>query len=177
MNRTNLRQPLSNNKTPTVEELERLLSIDPHHLEQQWQQHPDSFYKIGKQLAYAISERDEAAKELKEVEAIVDAKIRHDAELHDERITEKGVESEKRLDKGVKAAQTKLADLSLRVGLLQALRDAFMHRKDALKDLVQLYLSNYYGNSDIGQTRVSVRDATAQRAKAAMHEARQRSDY
>lgn len=165
-----------------LEDLEEKLLIDEHQLEREWQDQPQRYHQVAKELAYAISERDAAAQSLKETEAEVDGFIRAEAEERDEKITEKAVESKRRMDRSVIAAQRKLSDLSLRVGLLQALVGSFAHRRDALENLVKLYLAHYYGSQDIGNETVdgrrggqTIRDVTASRARAAQREAR-RSD-
>lgn len=163
-------------KQLSVDELERGLLIDEHQLEHEWREQPERYFKVGRELAYAISERDQAAQYVKEIEAEVDTLIRKDAEVADERLTEKAIESQRRLDRRVIAAHKEVADLSLRVGLLQALVGSYSHRRDALESLVKLFLSNYYGTQDIGRVQSgdgrNIRDATADRARQAQRNAR-----
>jgi hypothetical protein len=132
---------------PTIEELEAHLAIDQNALEDSVRLQPDLFYEVAKQLTLSISRRDAAKRQLKDIEAKVYLDIRSSSSNREQRITEKEIESEVRLDGEVKDAETELAKLELEVGQLFALKDSFSQRGAALGDLVKLYLSNYYGIS------------------------------
>ena len=95
----------------------------------------------------AISRCDEYKQIQKECEALADAKIRHDAEVSGEKITEKMVESQKLLDRKVIEAKDALFKSAKQVGELEALKDAYSARGYAIRDLIQLYLANYYGSN------------------------------
>ena len=146
-----------------LRDLETGLRIDEHNLETHWVEQPDLFYRVSKNLALVISLRDQAKQDLSETEARVDIKVRRDAEVADEKITEKGIESQRKLHPDVRAATTRHSEYSLLTGEYMALKDAYLQRSYALKELVQLYVANYYGASD--KPVRDVRDENASRAR------------
>lgn len=170
--RTSVEEP---RKRLKLDDLEAMLAINEHQLEEEWQKQPDCYYKVKKELAYAMSERDDAYKAVKEAEAEAETFIREDAAEKEEKITDKAVEAQRRLDKNVLQAQDKHSELSLRVGLIEALVGAFSHRRDALENLVKLYLADYYGSGEhSGATNGQVRDVMADRARKAQREMRRK---
>ena len=130
-----------------VADLEGALSIDENALDEAWQTHPDLFYRVARELAMAISKRDGAKKDKEEAEAYADAHIRHAAAMSDEKITEAEVKSKKQLDGKVRATETQLAVLNERVGLLSALKESYIQRSYALKSLVELHTTGYFGTN------------------------------
>jgi len=116
-------------------------------------------------LALLISNRDEAKQNLKEAEARTDAKIRHDAEVAGERITEKVVESQKLVQRDVLAAKDALFTLEREVGQMWALKEAFQSRSYAIRDLIQLYIANYYGSEMERSAENKLRSNTAAAAR------------
>lgn len=155
-------------------DLEPGLQIDENAMEEALLAQPDSYYKVSKRLALVISRRDAAKQELAEVEARADAKIRRDAELAEEKITEREVKSQKRLDTDVKTAGSNVLTLNYHVGELTALKEAFQQRSYALKELVALYIANYYGDLPSGQMSRQLRNVDATIAKDAMSKLRRK---
>jgi hypothetical protein len=51
-----------------------------------------------------------------------------------------------------------MAELSRRVGLMTALKEAYSSRSYALRDLIQLHLANYYG-SDMEKPQRNIQSA------------------
>jgi small-conductance mechanosensitive channel len=151
-------------------ELEAELRIDQNALENVCSSHPELLYAVGSRLSILISQRDEAKQNLKETEARVDAEIRHDAEVAGDKITEKAVESQKQINGKVSAAKDKLFELEKRCGQMTALKEAFMSRGYAIRDLIQLYIANYY-SSDMERPGRDLRhtNAPAARQKQAEH--------
>ncbi len=131
-----------------ISDLEKGLLIDEHALEYALMDQPSIFYKVASLLADSISERD-AVKQDKEIaEARVDARIRHDAEVSGEKITEKLIEGRKILHKDVAGVSNELLRLNAIVGKLLALKDAFQQRSYVLNKLTDLYIANYYGDAN-----------------------------
>lgn len=141
-----IKKPVDNG-TVLFSQLEAGLSIDPHNLNDALAEQPTLFYHVAKQLALEISRRDAAKQTLAEVEASADQGIRDHAETNEFKLTEKDVESQKRLDPNVQQCIKVLADLEYRTRRLTALKDAFQERGYALKGLVDLYSISYYAES------------------------------
>jgi K+-sensing histidine kinase KdpD len=133
-----------------ISELENMLILDENALDEALEQQPDLFYRVSKELALTVSRRDFAKQTKEEVEATVDAKIRHTAAVQDEKITERQIESEKRLHKDVQKAIKDLFVLNEKVGHLSALKEAFQQRSYVLKSLCDLYIAGYFGSNMSG---------------------------
>lgn len=149
---------------PTIEELETALAIDQNALERACKDQPMRFYAVAKLIPAAISQRDAARKELKEVEAQVDIEIRAEAAQRDERVTEAIVAARVCLNPRVREAGERVRKISLRVGKLEALREAFQDRSRMLNKLVDLYIANYFG-SEASSTPRHMRAVTATAAR------------
>ena len=154
----------------TIQELESGVLIDERRLEEACSQHPDFFYRVAKRLAYETSLRDAAKETLANKEAAADARIRLEAERAEEKITEREVDSKKRLDPQVEAVRKQYNDLIYSVAQWTALKDAFLQRSYMLKTLAELYVSNYYSDTSTGRTQVA--GATADRAKRELQQER-----
>ena len=158
-----------------LERLQKKLQIDEHGLEIALRDLPTLIEEVGQAYVLSISERDEAKQELDEIEAIVDSEIRSEAVANDEKVTEKDVDSQKKLDKRVKAANKKFLDLKLESAQWGVLKEAFEKRSYALSKLVDLYISNYYsdiekkGNGDF-------KTVQSHRVKKELSERRKRVD-
>jgi hypothetical protein len=146
--------------TPSIADLEKGLHIDENSLDDELVIHPDLFYRVTKQLTLLISQRDAADQEKKEIEARIDAQLRHDAEVTDTKTTERQIESDKRRDKDVIKATDRLLELNKQVGQWQALKEAFMQRSYMLKAMCDLYVAGYFGaNLDSSTSRMKEHDA------------------
>ena len=163
--------------TPTWDdqlvELEALLVINEHALEEASRDQPDAFYRVSKLLAILISHRDEAKQDLATVESEVDLEIRREAREYDEKVTEGEVTARKKVDKRVLQAQKNHNFYSGWVGQFSALKEAFQQRSYALNHLIELHLSSYFG--EVGgspKLRDKMREVTADRSRRAMADQR-----
>ena len=151
-------------------ELEAGLRINEHELDGALQEQPELFYHVAKELALMISQRDQAKQHLAEIEAEVVVALNEKARANDEKVTVKEIESLKDTDEDVLAAAKNFYQLSAMVGKLGALKEAYVQRSYVLKDMVTLYVNNYYGSGDgMQQTREQsknqVRDQVKEAAK------------
>src|SRR3990172_5573548 len=153
-----------------IEEHEDGLQIDEHGLEDALQIQVTSYYAVSKQLSLEVSRRDAAKQYLKSVEARVDSKIRRKAKDDGEKITEPGVEARRISDEEVLAAPPILMDAEARVRDITALKDAYTQRSYVLKDMVSLWISNYYGGSEDERANRTVRNSKAETTKQATRE-------
>ena len=157
-------------REPSYDELEEALLIDKEDLDSVNETHADLFHRVSKQLALLISRRDAAKLEKEDIEARIDARIRHDAEVHETKLTEKQVESEKRLHKDVQAAVNRQSQLNEQVGRWSALKESFQQRSYALGHLADLYVSGYFGGTSGASARMKEHDAG--NARREMHKLR-----
>jgi hypothetical protein len=158
-----------------LKQLEAKLRIDEHALDIALREHPDLFYKVATELALAISNRDEAKQDLEEIEAQVDMELRKAAAVSDTKTTEKEIESNKKVDKKVKAANDKFLEERFNAAKWTALKEAYEARSYALSKLVDLFLANYYSANEDNRTgATTLRDARAQHVKKDLVERRVR---
>lgn len=152
--------------------LENNLRIDKDALEEALLEQANHFYHASTKLSLWTSRRDAAKQQQQLIEAQTDGQIRHDAELAKEKITEKEVDSLKRQDKDVQKAQNDLLRYNHTVARFSNLVEAFKQRGYVLKELVALYLANYYATNNISS---SPRDRAAEAGRREAHESRQRT--
>lgn len=131
---------------PSFDELEQGLLIDEHNLRRDCVQHSVLMYQISRQLNALESQRDFTKKRLDALEASAAKRIRRDAEQADVKVTVSEVNSEVALDMEVMAASTEILELGEQIGHHKALRDAYIHRRDMLKELVSMELRDYYSD-------------------------------
>lgn len=161
-----------NKPTTMIDSLEGALSINENELDEACAAQPECFYRVAKEYAVAVSKRDLAKQCLAEISAEVDTQLRHEAEKTKERITEEQIKSRKALDDDVVEAQRILLELNTKVGEWSALKEAFEQRSYALKDMVSLWLGNYYGDRPTQQAGRQLRDEAAERVKLVRRERR-----
>lgn len=155
------------NNMKTLDDLKNKLTIDEHALEIALREHPQLMYDAGMQLATSISQRDESKQKLDEIEALVDKELRQAAATSGEKTTEKEIESNKKLDKRVKAANDDFLESKLTAQQWQVLKDSFEQRSYALSKLVDLYIANYYSTIE-RKSDVDLKTVQSQRVKQAL---------
>lgn len=161
---------VSKEHTSFVEAQESGLQIDEHALEEELQSQAPAYYEVSKRLSLEVSRRDAAKHYLKTVEARVDGEIRKAAKDAGDKVTENIVENKKILDGSVIEATQVLMDAEARVRDLTSLKEAFMQRSYVLKDMVALYIANYYSGTEGERGERSVRAADAANSKRAIKE-------
>ncbi len=156
---------------PTLSDLEKGLRIDEDALDEALFTHPDLFYQVSKQLTLLVSQRDAAGQEEKEIEARVDAELRHDAQLAGAKMTETQIKSDKICDKDVIKASDKFLELSKQVGQWMALKEAFTQRSYMLKSMCDLYVAGYFG-ADLDGASSRMKDHEAETNRREMNSLR-----
>jgi hypothetical protein len=126
--------------------LEAAMAIDENALETMVKRQADLFYDAARQLTLAISKRDAAKRGVKLVEAETLLKIKQKATDDEVRLTIPEMEALVVTNRNVIDAYNGLFDLDREVGEWFALKDAYQQRNEALRDMVKLYLSNYYAD-------------------------------
>lgn len=148
-----------------IRELSSLVAIDKLDLDTALMQHADLLYRISERLVDVTALRDRQKAALSEMEALVDQEIRRNAELSETKVTDKAVEMQRKTDKRVVRNTELLADLTIRVGKLSALKEAWLQRKTNMSDLVSLYVGNYWADAESGSASKRYRDAEADRLR------------
>lgn len=156
-----------------LDEYREKLLINEHGLEIELRNLPKLVDDIGQEHVLVIADRDEAKQELDEIEAKVDAEIRRDAAIADEKITNPEVESQKKLNPKVKAANKKFLDLKLEASQWGVLKEAVEKRSYALSKLCDLYIANYYSEIE-KKGSGDFKTVQAHRAKVELSERRKK---
>lgn len=155
-----------------VAEHEQYLIIDKHDLERSCREQPNVFYSVARELALAVSRRDAAKQNIQIVEGKVDGNVRRIAQRKDEKITEREVDAKKRNDSEYVEAVTLYMRLNHAVNILSALKEAFQQRSYVLKEMVTLYVQEYYGDPMNSSRGKDYRDKSADHARQEMSKKR-----
>jgi hypothetical protein len=150
----------------SISELETAMAIDENALNAMVMRQADLFYDTAKQLTLAISRRDAAKRNVKVVEAEKLLAIKKQALRDQVKFTVDESLAAVAIDEDVNEAYAELLDLDREVGEWFALKDAYAQRNDALRDMVRLYLANYYSER--------MTDDEASRMRTDRHNALQR---
>jgi hypothetical protein len=150
---------------PTLAEYESALTIDQHSLHSDCRNQPELFYHIAKAVAQARGEVEDAKTAYKRVQAEVELAIRQDAESAEVRMTEGRCAAMVATSERVRAAAIALAGRNAYLESLIALKEAYVQRKDMLKELVSLHISNYYADPVRG-SESRLRDAAVEGVRA-----------
>lgn len=141
------KSPLLMSDEKLIQEFDELLLIDKHQLDTMLEQSADLIFRVSEIVTERVAERDAAKLDVAEAEARADAAVRKDAQIAEEKMTDKAVASEVKVDKKVVAAVNRHADLVYWVNRWQAMAAAFSTRQNAIRGLVDLYGNNYWADS------------------------------
>lgn len=153
----------------------KALRIDQNALDEELERQVLSFYEVSRMLALYTSRRDAAKQMLQTVEAEVDSRLRRKMSKTDKRSTEKELDALRRTDAEVRKANDALLELNAITGQLAVLKEAFQQRSYVLKDLVALFVANYYASSSAG-AKADVREIDARVARQAMAKERRKGN-
>lgn len=128
----------------TRDTLEEGLKIDLNNLDEANQIQADLMYRVGKKMAYALSRKDKADSNLKQLKAEVDAIIRHQAARDEVKITEAEIANRILRNTKVIEAIEEFQKMKLDYDLWSELKDAFSQRGYALNNLTQLHCASYF---------------------------------
>ncbi len=134
--------------TKLLDELKQYLEIDKQALDDELVKQASLFYKVSDAYVGAVSERDSLKEYLAETDAILDGTLR----------TQMANATETKIKNAiiVHPDHAKVMDQYLAAkeaaARLEALKDSFAQRGYMLRDLTQLYISNYYGTEAVRGT-------------------------
>jgi hypothetical protein len=127
------------------------------------------FYEVAKSIAELEAERDMAKQKLADKSAEVELDVREEAEASDSKVTVNEVASRVNRDGGVRSQTSKLLELNGEIGKWKALKESYLQRRDSLRELVALYINNYYADPARG-AEGRFKDAATERLKQARRE-------
>lgn len=130
------------------------LQIDKDSLEECLIEQPELYGKWSKVWAQAVKERDQSKEQLNVTKADLDKQIRKSWDIlgFDKKPTDLAITTWICAQQEYRDANFRLIEATYSVNVLEGAKWAFQHRKDALDNLVKLFLSNYYSESKaVGQ--------------------------
>ena len=126
------------------------LEIDRNNLELEWEKQAGLYFFYAEQSADAIEAQTRAKDAVDLVEAQLDKEIRDDPGAFDlDKLTETRIKSTIYLQGSYKDAKNTAIECTKTVKVLQAILQAFEHKKSALENLGRLFLSNYYAEPTV----------------------------
>lgn len=160
-----------------LEELREALKIDKHSLDDELMYQASLYGRVAEEHAYAVSRRDAANDECKRTDAELDLEIRRGFEAEERKYTESLIHSTVQADPRHTEARTRYLNANRDVDLLEALRDSFRQRGFMLRDMVELYVREYYNRQE-HHTDVETADRMrADKNRTKVAEKRSESDY
>lgn len=156
-----------------LDEFRRYLRIDKHSLDDELVSQSELLFKVAEAYLDAAATRDELKERLAVVDAQLDAQVRADLEKNDTKATEAMVKSLVTTHKRHEVASAAYLAARHEANLLQAMKESFKDRGFHVRDLVELYTSQYYDTKSVQGT-----NSTDQYQYEKMREkmARQRSE-
>jgi hypothetical protein len=135
-----------------LKDYEKDLKVDLYSLETQWEVQPELYMKWAKFHAEAISERDRLKEKLELVRSELSSDIRKNpAKYGLEKVTEAAVNATVVEDQKFIMNNHILIDATENVNVLAGAKEAIIHKKAALENLVKLWLGGYYAKPEIPQ--------------------------
>lgn len=169
------RARLRRDPTPTVNEYETGLRINEHQLQVECRNQPELFYQIARAVANARAEYEDAKTHFKRVSAEIELNTRRTFDEGEIRVTEGRILALVAENQVVMRAGDHVNDCRAKMEDLEALKEAYMQRKDMLRELVQLFISNYYADPTRGNEN-RMRDAAVEGVRAARRREREREE-
>ena len=120
------------------------LKIDKNALDEECMKQPSLYEKYSSISADALSDRDVKKLRVEEIRAQIDREIRQKALNSGAKVTEKQIESEVTLDSRLKEVTNEYLEAKKVAETTQIIKESFQQKKDMLKVLADLYISNYF---------------------------------
>lgn len=157
-----------------LEEYAEFLLINKHSLDAGLMEQPTVYYNVGVGYANAMSARDAARADLDRAKADADRTIRNRAADENHRITEAQVANQILEDHLYQSANKEYLDWKAITEKWLSLKESFGQRAYALRDLCQLWISNYYADTAIHAETSEARDRLASSSRAREADERRR---
>lgn len=151
---------------------ESMLTIDKHALDDELLEQPQYYSDVSQRLATCISYRDEAKDNLEGVRAMLDQRIRREVPDDAKKPSETAIASMVIQQSEYQKAKDEHAAWTDRYNRWMGLKEAIIQRGYALKDLVALFVADYFARNSSGSVESRTRTADADSVKAALKDKR-----
>ncbi len=151
---------------------ESMLRIDKHALDDELIEQPQYYSDVSQKLATCISYRDEAKDHLEGIRAMLDQRVRSEVADDAKKPPETAIASMVVQQPEYQKAKDSLAAWTDRYNRWMGLKEAIIQRGYALKDLVALFVADYFARNSAGGDGSRLRTADAEQVKADLREVR-----
>lgn len=150
-------------KFDIMAEFQSGLRIDKNSLDDELIRQPEIFYRVAALHARALADRDSLKVEVEKAEAELYNQFRVKASKSDEKATKDSLQAQ--VDQSPRMVDLRAQHLEAanRATIMYAMKEAYSSRAYVLKDLVALYLGNYFTTESGGKRRGEIMDKTAER--------------
>lgn len=157
---------VSEESKPKLSSFEQTLMVDQDNLDEEVIRQPELYYHVSEQLVYAIDARDTLKKEIEELEAEVDNKVRALAERNEDKVTEPFVKKQIAANEDVQELQRKFLKAKKTAALWEAMKESYGQRSYAVNKLADLIIARTMGSGG------SVRDVAVDQVRRRQDEKR-----
>lgn len=131
------------------EELKEKLEIDKFDLDNELVQQPEYYHEVSENYALSMSLRDEAKDDMEKIWAEKDKEIREDAAAEGNKITENQISNQIKMDDDYITAQKYYIKAREATNKWSALKDSFHQRAHAMREVVTLWVSDYFQHNTV----------------------------
>jgi hypothetical protein len=150
-------------------EYENDLCINKHHLDEEWLRQPMLYQQYSELLAEAEAAKGEAQAKLDYIRAKLDSEIRgNPSEFGLLKATEGAIEATIQTQDEYRKAVAETIETKKNLKIIEGVVRAMDHKKNALEDLVQLWLRGYWSEPSV---KTEVKDKLIERSKEKQDEA------
>jgi hypothetical protein len=142
-----------------------IMKIDKSRLDDECVTHSATLFEIHSALIKAQEKRDAAKIAVDEMYAEVDAKIRNNALIKGEKITEAKISNQIILDNDYKEVYTNYINAKLEADNLVAVKDSYIARGVMIRSLCELYVAGYFSDISVKGTKQTVTQAKYENGK------------
>lgn len=146
---------------PTIHDMKQALKVSRHNLDVELERQPQLYFTAAEECAAAINRKDSLKADISAQEAKAYKAHRHRLEQESEKKpTEGQVNAAVAADKNVRAAREAYLAASEEAALWNDMKEAFIQRGHALKQLAALAVSGYYQTSAAREEPVEAEEPT-----------------
>lgn len=150
------------------EQLKEQLAFSEHALDEAVLHHSQLYFTVCEEYAIACSIRDDAKKNMEESYAQNSLRIRDQALEENKKLTEDLVKQLTLLDHDYKTACKNYLASKLEADLWGALKESYSTRGYMIREMAELWRSNYFATSSINQPNTTAGELQYEAAKSAL---------
>lgn len=146
-----------------IEKYKEMLIIDKYRLDDALEKQAYCMYQVAEEYAEKVSKRDALKERIDTVDAEIADKLRKSAAVAGDKLTEANLQQKISMHEQHLKAHEEFLEAKKEAEVWGALKDAFIQRGLALRELASLYTANYFANEPI---KGPVEDASDKQLRA-----------